>query len=196
MEARGRILERAAQLFFGEGPARVTMDDVALACGMSKKTLYAHFKGKEELLSAVFAGLKDEMMARTESILDSGAPFFEKLSALMAVVGSAQLRLSPQFVADLQKVAPSVWGELEEYRSRGLVDRVSRLVAEGRAAGLIVEDLPEAFIVHACFTLVDSILKRETMLELSMSFQELFDHAIRLIFSGILTERGEKALKK
>nr|MBA3354117.1 helix-turn-helix transcriptional regulator [Blastocatellia bacterium] len=50
---RRRVLEAARGHFFHHGFRNVTMDDLAAELGVSKKTLYAHFPGKDALLEAV-----------------------------------------------------------------------------------------------------------------------------------------------
>src|SRR5688572_17225432 len=52
MEARERLLEKTHELFHLYGIRRVTMDDIATGCGMSKKTIYQYFKDKDELVDA------------------------------------------------------------------------------------------------------------------------------------------------
>src|SRR5262249_59287596 len=52
---RQRIVDAARQHFFSHGFRSVTMDDLAQAWGISKKTLYAYFPGKFDLLEAVLA---------------------------------------------------------------------------------------------------------------------------------------------
>jgi len=60
---RGAILAGARQLFLAEGFERTSMDAVAAATGVSKMTLYRHFRSKE----ALFAGVVGEMV---ETIAD------------------------------------------------------------------------------------------------------------------------------
>ena len=50
---RQRIVDAARAHFFSHGFRSVTMDDLADELGVSKKTLYAHFPGKIDLLEAV-----------------------------------------------------------------------------------------------------------------------------------------------
>ncbi|MEM7221878.1 MAG: TetR family transcriptional regulator [Pseudomonadota bacterium] len=50
---RSRILSAAYELFYKEGFARVSMDAIALAGGVTKKTLYYHFASKDALAAAV-----------------------------------------------------------------------------------------------------------------------------------------------
>src|SRR5207249_6191686 len=52
---RQRIVEAARVHFFNHGFRSVTMDDLAEELGISKKTLYAYFPGKFDLLEAVLA---------------------------------------------------------------------------------------------------------------------------------------------
>src|SRR6476646_9082868 len=52
---RQRIVDAARGHFFSHGFRSVTMDDLALELGISKKTLYAYFPGKFDLLEAVLA---------------------------------------------------------------------------------------------------------------------------------------------
>jgi AcrR family transcriptional regulator len=52
---RQRIIDAARAHFFSHGFRSVTMDDLAVELGISKKTLYAYFPGKFDLLEAVLA---------------------------------------------------------------------------------------------------------------------------------------------
>src|SRR3954471_4591531 len=50
---RERILQAAYELFYAKGFARVGVDAVAGKAGLTKRTLYYHFKSKDDLLAAV-----------------------------------------------------------------------------------------------------------------------------------------------
>jgi AcrR family transcriptional regulator len=52
-KTRRRILESAYQLFFRKGFTRVGVDAVAKHAGVTKRSLYNHFRSKDELLAAV-----------------------------------------------------------------------------------------------------------------------------------------------
>jgi len=49
---RERILSAAAKLFYGEGIRSVSVDAVAAKAGITKRTLYYHFKSKDDLMAA------------------------------------------------------------------------------------------------------------------------------------------------
>src|SRR5438876_11880615 len=52
---RQRIVDAARGHFFRHGFRSVTLDDLAEELGISKKTLYAYFPGKFDLVEAVLA---------------------------------------------------------------------------------------------------------------------------------------------
>jgi len=51
---RRQIIELAADLFDRNGYARVTMEQIALAAGIAKPTLYHYFRAKDEILRGIF----------------------------------------------------------------------------------------------------------------------------------------------
>jgi AcrR family transcriptional regulator len=51
---RRRILDAAYALFYRRGYTRIGVDAIAARSGVTKRTLYNHFRSKDELLSAVF----------------------------------------------------------------------------------------------------------------------------------------------
>ncbi len=67
IDTRTRILTTAYGLFYKEGFARVSMDSIARAVGVTKRTLYYHFDSKDALVADVldhqhlhaFARIKD-----------------------------------------------------------------------------------------------------------------------------------------
>ncbi|KRE08039.1 TetR family transcriptional regulator [Bosea sp. Root381] len=49
---RKRIIDAASKLFYAEGIGRVSVDAVAEKAGLTKRTLYYHFKSKDDLVAA------------------------------------------------------------------------------------------------------------------------------------------------
>ncbi|MCG8436204.1 MAG: TetR/AcrR family transcriptional regulator [Gammaproteobacteria bacterium] len=63
---RDFILNAATELFLREGYGRLTMDRVLAEVGGSKRTLYRHFKKKDELFAAIVAKVSDRVLAALE----------------------------------------------------------------------------------------------------------------------------------
>lgn len=68
-----RLLDAAQAVFIELGYARATMDAIARAAGASRKTIYARYPGKAEVLAAVFERLLRDAMP-TEAQGDGKPP--------------------------------------------------------------------------------------------------------------------------
>lgn len=53
---RKRIVDAATRLFYAEGIGRVSVDAVAEKAGLTKRTLYYHFRSKDDLIAAYLEG--------------------------------------------------------------------------------------------------------------------------------------------
>lgn len=82
-EKRDNILIAASQLFLQEGFTATSMDQVASAAGVSKQTVYSHFKNKDALFSAVIDLKCREYQLDTEHMAD-GSHSVESTLARMA----------------------------------------------------------------------------------------------------------------
>src|SRR5262245_62087188 len=63
----GRLLDAAQSVFIEMGYGRATMDAIAKAAGASRKTLYARYANKAEVLTAVVNRLLDTALAPHEA---------------------------------------------------------------------------------------------------------------------------------
>jgi AcrR family transcriptional regulator len=57
--ARERVLQAATQLFYDQGINATGVDQIAAVAQVSKRSLYKHFAGKDELIDAYVARLAD-----------------------------------------------------------------------------------------------------------------------------------------
>lgn len=60
---RERIIKAAGELFHGEGIRAVSMDAVAEKAGLTKRTIYYHFKSKDDLIAAYLESTDEPALA-------------------------------------------------------------------------------------------------------------------------------------
>lgn len=65
-ETRARILTSAYKLFYKEGFARVSVDSIADAAEVTKRTLYYHFKSKDALVADVLSYQHEFALSRIQ----------------------------------------------------------------------------------------------------------------------------------
>ncbi|HUR55752.1 MAG TPA: TetR/AcrR family transcriptional regulator [Gemmataceae bacterium] len=81
---RDRILDAAERLLGSLGYTKTTMDDVARAAGVGKRTIYVHFPTKEEVILCTIDRIVDRLV--------------ERLRACAAEPGAASARLRAMLV--------------------------------------------------------------------------------------------------
>ena len=70
---KSRILSAAYKLLYREGFTRVSMDSIAEAANITKKTLYYHFSSKDELVAAVLEHQHNRALAQIQNWADTSA---------------------------------------------------------------------------------------------------------------------------
>jgi AcrR family transcriptional regulator len=74
---RDKILDAANRLFYGKGIRAVSLDAIAEKSGVTKKTLYYHFRSKDDLVAAYLA-------SRDQPNLTTFAKWFEEADGSLA----------------------------------------------------------------------------------------------------------------
>lgn len=81
---RDQILREAARLFAERGFARVAIDDIGAAVGVSGPALYRHFAGKDALLAELLVGISEHLLQGGRAQLAAAAGPAEALERLVA----------------------------------------------------------------------------------------------------------------
>ena len=144
---RAAIVNAALDLFLREGFARASVDAIAAAAGVSKRTIYNHYQDKESLFLSVVGETYDSMIGAVEHLMERhltdlpddavepGIVAFAVEAALFAAKSprrSAMIRLMmarnaayPQLVQG-RAAAPAA-----SIRRRAIADRLTKLDARG-----------------------------------------------------------------
>jgi AcrR family transcriptional regulator len=82
---RDKILDAANRLFYGKGIRAVSVDAVAEKAGVTKKTLYYHFRSKDDLVEAYLASRDQPNLAAFARWFDEAeGSLADKVQALFA----------------------------------------------------------------------------------------------------------------
>jgi AcrR family transcriptional regulator len=188
---RQRIVEAARAHFFSHGFRSVTMDDLAEELGISKKTLYAHFPGKMELLEAVLADKFGGVEAKLNEITRAHPHNFS--AALHELLTNTQRELDeikPPFVRDMRQKAPHVFKVVERRRA-ALIERFfGRLFIEGQRTGMVRKDVPAKFMIEILLAMVQGIMNPPKIEELGMTPKEGFAGILKIVLEGALTGKA------
>lgn len=192
-----RILRQARLHFFTHGYCNCTMDELAADLGMSKKTLYQHFAGKDEIIAAVIDDLGREVRADAEALLaNRSLNLAEKLRGFVEGMAERLAAVNPRTLRDLQRYAPALFDRLTAVREKNIPYVFGRFVEEGQIAGLVRTDLSPAFAIEFFLQAMHGLLQPATLERLKLTPRDIIPRAIDQFFGGLLTPAGHKQYEK
>lgn len=93
-QTRKCIIEAADDLFYSEGIRMVSMDAIAERAGVTKRTLYYHFRSKDDLIAAYLAARDEPIRMRITRWVDQAeGTFAEQVAGMfrkLAVAASSK----------------------------------------------------------------------------------------------------------
>ena len=170
------------------------MDDLAEEMGISKKTLYAHFPGKIQLLEAVledkFAGVEAKLNEITHA---HPRNFPAALHELLTNTQHELDEIKPPFVRDMRQKAPHVFKVIERRRA-ALIERFfGKLFIEGQRTGMVRKDVSVKLMIEILLAMVQGIMNPPKIEELGMTPKEGFAAILKIVLEGALTGKGRTA---
>ncbi len=189
LQVRNRIVEGARQSFFEYGFSRVTMDEIAVNLGMSKKTLYKHFSSKDELLKAVMNNHCNGMDGRVKPIMENTTTdFIEKMMVMGPIVAENIAKIPVHFLKDLEKNAPETWREFQEWRRTRIIVNFGKFLNEGIEKGVFRNDLNTEGIVTIYLTIIEGMFRSEVLSSLPLTPAQVYVMIAKILTEGIIDE--------
>lgn len=195
MERKKRYINKALIIFKQEG-LRMSLEELAVRMGISKKTLYNHFSSKEKLLNAcikeVFHELHESMLSFNDCSLNPIECFLNTFNKL-----SLEFRdHSPIFISDLQRLYPESlsnkhtmgYGQFREKIELNL----QRGISEGFYRNDIDIQLTSKYLVHSIF----GFYFHSIISDSEFSAANYFTTIVRYNMRAIVNDEGRKILTK
>ena len=166
------------------------MDDIANEMGISKKTIYVHFKNKTKLVEAVTFHLFDIISQDIDHVCDKAPnPIEELYSVKMCVMQHLKdEKSSPQF--QLKKYYPSIYETLKFKQFEKMHKSVLESLENGVAAGVFRPNIDIDFISRMYFTgmtgIKDNMFFPADKYEMNYLMESYLEYHLR----AIVTEKG------
>jgi AcrR family transcriptional regulator len=194
---RARILKAAEDQFLTNGFSTVTMEDMAVGLGMSKKTMYRHFRSKEQLVKMMLLNRLNRIHRHLEEIHSD--PTLDVVTRMKKIVEFLAMRhgeVKQPFFRDLQRHAPDVFKLVDNYRMRAIPALFGKVFEEGRQMGLMRGDIPKELVIESLRVCVQNIINPEVLTRLDMPLRKAFEMILDMLFNGIMTADGKIAYEK
>jgi AcrR family transcriptional regulator len=150
-ERREQLLVAARATFGTNGFSATSMNDVALAAGVTKPVLYQHFESKHHLFLELLTDTSTRLVTRIESAvseagsgreeLESGfrayIDFFADDPHNFRIIYGEGVRSEPAFIGELRELQSSFGAFTAEHIDIEGLDQDARLLAAQAIAGLL-----------------------------------------------------------
>lgn len=195
MDTEKRILENAEHLFFQYGIRSVTMDDIAHALSISKKTIYQHFKDKNEIVLRV----SERVFAKERQLMSE----FQQQSRDVVheiVLASKYLRehvvkIHPSVISDLQKFYKDAWQVFLAFKQEELTF-IEGTIRKGMQEGFFRSDINPRVLAVLRMETVELIFNQQAFPREQFDSEEVQTQIFNQFIHGILSKKGRKLLKQ
>lgn len=193
---KAKIVSKSEELFLSLGFKNVTMDEIANAMGISKKTIYAHFPNKVELVRSVTFSILEYIHKNIEQINENAVNPIEKMYDINMFImhylrnerGSAQFQL--------KKYYPAIFEQLEVKKFEKMHSSVENSLKKGIELKLFRADIDVAFISRIYFIGMSGIRDTAVFKEDQFNKNYLMNSYLEYHLRAIVTDKGFKILNK
>ena len=194
METNTRILDFAESLFMQRGIRAVSMDEIAVGLGMSKKTLYQYFPDKDELVDAVVAAHLARMQADARQWREQAQDAVHEMFITMEQIQLHLSNMNPILLHDMQKFHPRAYQRFRAHKDVFLFELLRANMQWGITEGLYRSDLDIDVLCR--YRLASMMLAFNTELFSPQQFNlgKLSQNLLQHFVFGLATEKGHKRL--
>jgi len=193
---RERIKQTAHDLVMQYGIRSVSMDDIATALGMSKKTIYHSFADKDELVLAVVTDVIKKSESDCERDKNKAENAIHEIFLAMEMVVEMFRTMNPSIIYDMHKYHPRAFATFQKHKN----DYIYNIMRQNLEKG-ISEDLyrPEINIDIMSRFRVESMMlpfNPEFHRSLKYSLVDIEEELITHFLFGLVTPKGYKLILK
>ena len=189
-----KILDTATDLFLSLGFKSVTMDDLAERMGISKKTIYTHFKNKTDLVEQCTLNLFHKISHGIDCICEKGKnPIEEEYEIKRFVMANLKdEKTSPQY--QLKKYYPQIHKTLQKKQYDLIRESIRSNIQRGIEQGLYRENLDADLIARVYFAGMTSLKDDRLFPRDSFPMVPLMNEHLEYHLRGIVTPKGRTIL--
>ena len=193
MTNREQILRNTSALFLERGCKSLTMDDVASANGMSKRTLYEMFHDKAGLLRKCILLMHKDNMTRSEEELAKSGNVLEWFMRSLENKDERRMSFYYDFFTEVKRYYPEVFMNVVQDVNRWHCELLERVIRQGQKEGLFITDILDAHQLSLqLFELSVAVTDRAVRNYLEIKHDRGSDFLMLFLIRGIATEKGRE----
>lgn len=189
------MIDKISELFLQYGIKSLSMDDIARELGISKKTLYHHFKDKKDVVMQVVTHAMESLDCKMSNIIKENS--FNAIDILFFVskeIAENRKNMNPNINFDLQKYYPDAWLLVSEHRKKHIFGKIYLNTEQGVKEGLYRDDFNIGVIAKLYEEQVNHLFLWGRH-SLDVSFDEILETVFVYHIRGIASQKGLEYLE-
>lgn len=197
MDTKERIKERAGELFTSIGIKNVTMDALAVDLGISKRTIYEHFRDKDDLVIQV---IEQQIITNNKSFLEIISEAGDVIEALFLIIRKEHERfknINPIYKEDLKKYFPRInecfYQDNEKLKE---FSASYALLEKGKREGVFRGDINIEIVDNFLHELIIFLHNSDRIRLMNLKDVDILSYILLPYFRGICTRKGQELMEK
>lgn len=191
VELKKRIIITATEAFTVNGIKSITMDDIAAALGISKRTLYEVFVDKETLLRECILTIQQDRDKYLQEVFERSDNVLQVILAVFQKSIEVFHQTNKRFFEDIKKY-PKVYAMMQDRRDSDSEKTIS-FFKSGVEQGIFRSDVNFAIVNMLVREQFDVLLNTDICSE--YPFIEVYESIMFTYIRGISTDKGAKVLE-
>jgi len=193
-EKRNEIINKSAMIFLRHGIKSVTMDDLARELGMSKKTIYNHFKEKDELVKSIVSTLIERNRTACESGRIKAENAIEALMNISEYSTRLFMEIHTSVFFDLQKYYPEAWSIIKQHRLAFVSNQITQNIIRGQEEGFYISELDPKIMSGIHLALISAMTDGDIFEVEANNYGKLLEQIVLFQLRGVVNEKGRELM--
>jgi AcrR family transcriptional regulator len=190
------ILLKVRHLYQRYGIKSVTMDDIAAHLNISKKTIYEHFRNKQDLVEQVLLLEHDQQTAVLKDIQGRNFNAIEEMFEEYKMIHLNLKEYNHSMEYDVRKYYPELYMKFRELRRKDIHKSSYNNLNKGKKEGLYRKELNSKIIARLHVFRTEVIFETGLFTRDELSSYRIFHELFVYHLQGIMNNKGRRFFDK
>ncbi|MCQ2519129.1 MAG: TetR/AcrR family transcriptional regulator [Lachnospiraceae bacterium] len=185
-EVKTDIMEATIAVFNEKG-LKFTMDDIAKACHISKKTMYVYFEDKETLFLQMVDYIFDQIKDAESAVLsDDSLSTVEKIKKILCVLPEGYQEIDFTQLYSLREKYNSSYKQVEERLETGWENTIA-LIEKGMEEG-VIRKVNISIVKMMLEASLEQFFQRDILVRNKLSYKDATNEVVNILMEGIISK--------
>jgi AcrR family transcriptional regulator len=189
MDTKERIVNECSRMLMSVGPTSMTMDDVARACGISKRTLYETFPDKRTLIGECMRRHHEAKNAAVKEIFETAGNCFEAMYRVYQRARKIFENTSVAFINDIRRLYPDIFEKHIE-NEKTVITGIASVLRQAQDEGLVIKRINPDIAAYLFTQALRQLHENPNGTKYGFTQEDMFDHVFISFLRGVATIKG------